>query len=57
MDSELIQQIRSEASYLLKDGTVKCVIGYERASDGLTSRPFFAYEPAAVERLIFDETI
>ncbi|PIU23791.1 MAG: hypothetical protein CO103_05425 [Chloroflexi bacterium CG_4_9_14_3_um_filter_45_9] len=56
MDSELIQQIRSEASYLLKDGTVKCVIGYERASDGLTSRPFFAYEPAAVERLIFDET-
>ena len=56
MDSELIQQIRNQARDLLESGTVKGVIGYERASDGLTARPFFAYEPAAVERLIFDET-
>ena len=56
MDSELIQQIRNQARDLLESGTVKGVIGYERASDGLTTRPAFAYEPAAVERLIFDET-
>ena len=56
MDSELIQQIRYQARDLLESGTVKGVIGYERASDGLTARPFFAYEPATVERLIFDET-
>ena len=56
MDSELIQQIRNQARDLLESGTVKGIIGYERASDGLTARPFFAYEPAAVERLIFDET-
>lgn len=56
MDLELTQQIRNQARGLLESGTVKGVIGYERASDGLTARPFFAYEPAAVERLIFDET-
>jgi len=56
MDSELIHQIGNQARDLLESGTVKGVIGYERASDGLTARPFFAYEPAAVERLIFDET-
>jgi len=56
MDAELIQQIRNQARNLLENGTVKGVIGYERASDGLTARPVFIYEPAAVERLIFDET-
>lgn len=56
MNSELNQQIRNEARHLLKSGTVKGVIGYERASDGLTCRPFFAYEPEAAESLIFDET-
>ena len=56
MDMELIQQIRDKARNLLEEGTVEGVIGYERASDGLTARPFFAYEPAAAERLIFDET-
>jgi len=56
MDSELIHQIRNQACDLLESGTVKGVIGYERASDGLTARPVFAYEPAAVERLVFDET-
>ncbi len=56
MDSELIQQIQNQARDLLESGAVKGIIGYERASDGLTARPFFAYEPSAVERLIFDET-
>lgn len=56
MDLELIQQIRGLCRDLLKNGEVNCVIGYERASDGLTARPFFAYEPGEMERLIFDET-
>ncbi len=56
MDLELTQQIRNKARDLLEKGVVEGVIGYERASDGLTARPFFAYESAAVERLIFDET-
>lgn len=56
MDSELIQQIRDQSRGLLESGAVKGVIGYERASDGLTARPLFVYEPDAVARLIFDET-
>ncbi len=56
MDMELIQQIRDKARNLLQEGTVEGVIGYERAGDGLTSRPFFAYDSSAVERLVFDET-
>jgi len=56
MDMELIQQIQDKARNLLEEGTVEGVLGYERASDGLTSRPLFAYEPPATERLIFDET-
>ena len=56
MDADLIQQVRNQARDLLESRAVEGVIGYERASDGLTARPFFAYEPAAVERLIFDET-
>ena len=56
MDLELIQQIRGLCRDLLKNGEVNCVIGYERASDGLTARPLFVYEPGEVERLIFDET-
>ncbi|HEX75710.1 MAG TPA: 4Fe-4S ferredoxin [Dehalococcoidia bacterium] len=56
MNLELTQQIRDQARGLLKSGTVKGVIGYERASDGLTARPFFAYELTGTDQLIFDET-
>jgi ferredoxin len=56
MDMGLTQQIRDKARNLLEEKKVEGVIGYERASDGLTARPFFAYEPAVVERFIFDET-
>ncbi|MGQ9546472.1 MAG: 4Fe-4S binding protein [Dehalococcoidia bacterium] len=56
MDAELLQQIRDKARSLLEDGTVEGVIGYERAGDGITARPFFAYSPSDSERLIFDET-
>lgn len=51
-----MQQIRDKAKELLTSQTVECVIGYERATDGLTARPVFIYEPAETDRLIFDQT-
>ena len=56
MDKDLTQQIRAKARSLLEEGVVEGVIGYERASDGVTSRPLFVYDPPDTERLIFDET-
>ena len=53
---DLMPQIRDKARELLTSGAVDCVIGYERASDGLTARPLFAYEPEDVDKLIFDQT-
>jgi len=53
---DLMPQIRDKARELLTSGAVDCVIGYERASDGLTARPLFAYEPNDVDKLIFDQT-
>lgn len=52
----LIQQIRDKAKELLKSKAAECVIGYERATDGLTARPLFVYEPEEVDKLIFDQT-
>ncbi len=52
----MIEQIRNKAQELLSSGSVDCVIGYERATDGLTARPLFVYQPEDVERLIFDKT-
>ena len=56
MDLELNQQIRDHARKLLLDRDVKCVIGYERSSNGIISRPFFSYDESTVDQLIFDET-
>ena len=50
------EQIRQLARELLESKAMDCVIGYERATDGVNARPFFAYEPAEVDRLIFDQT-
>jgi len=50
------EQIRNKAKELLESKAVECVIGYERATDGLTARPLFVYEPAEVDKLIFDQT-
>ena len=50
------EQIRQKARELLTDKTVECVIGYERATDGLTARPLFAYTPEETDRFIFDDT-
>ena len=52
----MIEQIRDKAKELFSSGAVDCVIGYERASDGLTARPLLVYEPDEVDRLIFDRT-
>ena len=54
--ADLIRQIQDKARELLQNGTVECVIGYERASDGVTARPLFVYEPEEASKLIFDET-
>lgn len=48
--------VRQKAQELLSTRQVECVIGWERASDGLTSRPFFAYTPEEADRLIYDQT-
>lgn len=53
---DLTHQIRDKAGELLERKFVECLIGYERATDGLNARPFFAYEPEEVESLIFDQT-
>jgi formate dehydrogenase subunit beta len=50
------EQIRNKAKELLESKAVECVIGYERGTDGLTARPLFVYEPAEVDKLIFDQT-
>jgi formate dehydrogenase subunit beta len=49
-------RIRQKARELLEGKSVECVIGYERATDGVNARPLFAYEPGEVDRLIFDQT-
>lgn len=51
-----MQQIRDKAKELLTSQAVDCVIGYGRATDGVTSRPLFVYELEQVEELIFDKT-
>lgn len=50
----MIEEIQAKARELLQDGTVSCVIGYERASSGDGARPCFAYEPSDVDKFIFD---
>jgi formate dehydrogenase (coenzyme F420) beta subunit len=52
----MIETIRNKAKEWLEKNEGGCVIGYERASDGLTARPVFIYEPYMVGKLIFDET-
>lgn len=47
-------KLKEKASELLSTGKVKCVIGYERATDGANARPFFAYDAKETERMIFD---
>lgn len=50
------EKIAAKARELLLNKTVECVIGYERATDGVGSRPLFVYEPEETDRFIFDQT-
>jgi len=52
----MIAELRAKARELLETGEVTCVIGYERGSDGINARPFFAYRPEDAEKLLFDRT-
>ncbi|MBI2957381.1 MAG: hypothetical protein HYY32_00920, partial [Chloroflexi bacterium] len=53
---EMEARIRAKATELLQAGTVGCVIGYERATDGKTARPLFVYGADSVDRLMYDQT-
>jgi formate dehydrogenase subunit beta len=53
---ELREQIAAKAKELLESGTVECVIGYGRATDGVSARPLFVYEAGEADKLIFDRT-
>lgn len=50
----LTQQLREQASQLLKDRRVDCVIGYEASPRG-GARPVFIYDAADVNRLVWNE--
>jgi len=54
MDS--VQIIKDKARELLASKKVECVMGFERATDGKTARPLFAYTPEDTERFIYDQT-
>ena len=49
-------QVREKARELLASGQVELVIGYRRASDGVTARPAFIRKAEDADKLIFDQT-
>lgn len=53
---DLSEKIADKAKELLQSKSVDCVIGYQRATDRVSSRPLFVYEPEDTDRLIFDQT-
>jgi len=53
---EMQEKVRTKARELLQSGSVDCVIGYERATDGKTARPAFIYTADDIDRLIYDRT-
>ncbi len=55
MTREIQQAIRVQAKELLTLGEVGCVIGHERSPRGRV-RPFFVYDKADAERLVWDQT-
>ncbi|MDP2661399.1 MAG: hypothetical protein Q8R28_11795, partial [Dehalococcoidia bacterium] len=52
----IVAQIREKARELLSSGQVELVIGYRRASDGVTARPAFVRRAEDADTLIFDQT-
>ncbi len=53
---DIAQQIREKAKELLSSGQVEVVIGYRRATDGVTARPAFIRNADHADELIFDQT-
>ncbi len=51
-----LEDLKNEAHKLLKEGTVKYIIGYERGTNGLLPIPAFIKNPDDVEKLIWDPT-
>ena len=54
MNENIQTAIRTRARELLELGEVSCVIGYERSPRGRV-RPTFVYEPADVDRLVWND--
>lgn len=52
----LAEEIVKKAKELLEGEAVDCFIGYGRATDGVSARPLFVYEPQEADNLIFDQT-
>ena len=52
--SQLTQEIREAARKLLRDGQVQVVIGFERGSLPLRSRPCFVRREENADRLVWD---
>ena len=55
MSQEIQNGIQIRARELLSLGEVGCVIGHERSPKG-GARPFFAYDEAGADRLVWDRT-
>ena len=53
-DKEIIEEIRKKAKELLKSKQVDLVIGYKRASDGISAMPCFINHEDEAEQLIWD---
>jgi formate dehydrogenase subunit beta len=51
-----IEELKKEASQILKDGKVKYIIGFQRGSNGLLPVPAFIKNPEDVDKLIWDPT-
>ncbi len=51
-----LEELKKEASQILKEGKVKYIIGFQRSSNGLLSVPAFIKNPEDVEKLVWDPT-
>lgn len=51
-----LEDLRKEAKKVLADGTVKYLIGYKRASNGLMTVPAFIEKPEEVDQLVWEGT-
>ena len=51
-----LEDIKKEAKAVLKDEKVKCIIGYQKSSNGLMPVPAFIKNPEDVEYMVWDPT-